>query len=137
MTPTLNKQPFEADLGLRLVARAVGDLLDLQQGEQLAQLRPADTNAATLYQTPEGKSALVRTIFVCNTTGGGVTFRLFFDKNGTTFDQTTALYYDTAIAANTTLVIDAVLEMSGQQGALGFRTSSADALTATVIGKEF
>jgi len=105
-------------------------------GKQLGQLRPADTNAASLYSPPASTAARLTQLFVCNQTAGGETFRVFCDDDGTTYDQTTALYYDVAIAANVTSKIDLALYMNDASGNLAIRSSTASALTFTMFGIE-
>ncbi len=103
----------------------------------LAQLRPADTNAASLYSPPANRVAQLTKLVICNQTGSPVTFRLFLDDNGTTYDQTTALFYDQSISANLTWTED--LEgwgMADSTGNLAVRSSTNDALTFTLFGKE-
>ncbi len=75
-------------------------------------------------------------MMICNTTAGGETFRVFLDDNGTTYDQTTALFYDETIAANTTRQLDLAVYMNDPDGNLAVRTSANSALTFTVFGIE-
>jgi|TARA_R110000824_G_scaffold14736_1_gene62532 hypothetical protein len=111
-------------------------MLNLAYGAQLAQVRPANTNAATVYTS--GRSVEITKIILCETSGSSCTFRIFHDNDGTTYDQTTALYYDVALAANTTLVISTEVLGAGlsvyKTGAIGFRTSVANTPTITIYG---
>ena len=103
----------------------------------LAQLRPADTNAASLYSPPANRSVELTKLLICNQTGSSVTFRLFLDDNGTTYDQTTALFYDQSISANLTWTEDLKgWGMVDSSGNLAVRSSTNDALTFTLFGKE-
>ena len=103
----------------------------------LGQLRPADLNAATLYTKPSDKIAICKSIFVCNTTANPRVFRVFVDNTGSgTYDQTTALFYDVAIAANTTTQITAFIALSTTGGRIGVRTDAANELTFTAFGAE-
>ncbi len=102
--------------------------------EQLGQLRPADTNPASLYSPAASTEVMILSILVCNTTGSAATFRLFIDDDGTTYDQTTALYYDVSVAANTTLQIDLKLTMDDSSGNLAVQTGTNNALTFTAFG---
>lgn len=105
-------------------------------GLQLGQSRPGNTTAASLYSPADGVQTKIVSITVCNTTASGAAFRLFHDEDGTTYDQTTALWYDAAIAANTTVELEIVIFMVGPDGNLAIRTDTADALTFTVYGEE-
>lgn len=112
------------------------DGYSLAFGSQLAQSRLGDTTAAAIYTAP--RNAELTKIFVCNTTGSAATFRLFHDNDGTTYDQTTALYYDYSVAANTTLIVSSDMMGGGISifagGKIAFREGTADALTITLYG---
>ena len=108
----------------------------LAPGSLLAQSAPADTNAVALF------TASLRTeitnLLICNTTGSGATARVFLDEGGTTYAASNALYYDVAIAANTTMSVAATSLYGGINLAagdsLGIRTSTGDALTFSLFG---
>ena len=100
----------------------------------LAQSRPSDTNAVSAYAPPASTITQITKILVCNTTGNTPTFRIFLDNDGTTYDETTALYFDTAMSANGTTTIEGNWWMNG--GNLAVRTSAANELTFTVFGAE-
>lgn len=103
----------------------------------LGQLRPADTNAASIYSPPKQAIGIVRQILVCETAGGAATYRIFLDEDGTTYDESTALFWDNAIAANTTELITALgWALKNSAGNLAVRSSVANALTFTVFGVE-
>lgn len=102
----------------------------------LGQLRPANTTAASLYSPATNVTALVEFIMICNTTAGGLTYRLFIDNDGTTYDETTALAFDKAIAANANELVELQLPMIDDAGNIGVRTSSNNGLTFTAWGYE-
>ena len=104
--------------------------------KQLAQSRPAGTTAASVYSPGASTTAVIKTIFVANTSGAGAKFRLFLDDNGTTYDETTALFWDTPVDADATVQIDTTIAMNDASGNLAFRTDTGNALTITVIGAE-
>lgn len=106
------------------------------QEKQLGQSRPANTTAVSIYSPGANTTAIITHIFVCNTTGNTPTFRIFSDDDGTTYDQTTALYYDTALAANETKRIPCFIAMNDSNGNLAVRTSAANEITFTVYGTE-
>lgn len=103
--------------------------------KQLGQLRPGDTDPASLVSPAENSTVTVRQIFVANTTGSAATFRIFVDDDGSTYDQGTALYYDVGIAANATERIDCFIHMDNADGNLGVRSNTANALTFTAFGQ--
>ena len=106
------------------------------QEKLLGQLRPADTSNASLYSPGSGVTAIIKAIFICNTSGAVATARLFLDDDGTTYDETTAFFWDVEIAADTTLEIDSFISMNNANGNLAVRTDTADALTFTAFGAE-
>jgi len=62
--------------------------------------------------------------------------RIFLDDDGTTYDESTALYWDIDIATKTTLSIDTFWAMNNSSGNLAYRTSVDNALTITIFGAE-
>lgn len=106
------------------------------QEQQLGQLRPANTTAASLYSPAASTTTIVYTVAVCNTSGASAKYRIFHDDNGTTYDETTALFWDIAIAADTTDVVEIKISMDDSTGNLAVRTDTASALTFTAYGVE-
>lgn len=114
------------------------------EGSQLAQVQPSGTAAVLGYSNPavasggRGLNAEVTLIVVCNTTASPVNFSIFHDKDGTTYDQSTALYYAKALAANDTLLIPFHAPNAGlavrSGGNIGVQSSVANALTFTLYG---
>ena len=109
--------------------------MDLQE-KQLGQLRPADTTAASLYSPAALVTAIIKNLVVCNTTAVTATFRIFVDDDGTTYDETTALFFDAEILGNTTVSFTAFAAMNDSNGNFAVRTDTANALTFTLFGAE-
>jgi len=67
---------------------------------ELGQATPSSTTAASIY-TPVNPqiTSLVRTIVICNTTNKSAKYSVFFDKNGTIYNESTALFFEQAISA--------------------------------------
>lgn len=103
---------------------------------QIAQVRPANTTAATAF-TATIKTE-VTSIIVSNTSGATAKCRIFHDDDGSTYDETTSLYWDVTVNADSTFEISAGVDGAGftigENGTLGVRTSVASALTFTVYG---
>lgn len=106
------------------------------QEKQFGQLRPANTTAVSIYSPGANITGIVKNIVIANTTATAETFRIFLDDNGATYDQTTSLFYDVAIDANSTIQLDVFYPMNDSTGNLAIRTSTASALTFTVFGSE-
>lgn len=104
-------------------------------GSQLAQAR-ASASAATLF------SASMRTeitrIFVTNTTTSSATFRLYHDDDGSTYDESTALFWDATVEGKSTVEIVSDTDNGGivlaGSGNLGMYGGTDLALTFTVYG---
>ncbi len=106
------------------------------QEKQLGQLRPANTTAASLYSPGASTTAIIKTIVVCNQTASSAKFRIFLDDDGTTYDESTALFFDIVIGANSTDQIDTYYAMNNANGNLAVRTDTNSALTFTCFGVE-
>jgi hypothetical protein len=112
--------------------------IDLTQFEPqvLGQVRPANTSNTVLHN-PDNISIL-RGLFVCNTSGASVTYRIFLDNDGTTYDRTTALFWDTLLDPDTTVLIETIdgLILNNSSANIAVRTSVADAITFTLYGEK-
>ncbi|MCP4900122.1 MAG: hypothetical protein GY906_24390 [bacterium] len=107
-------------------------------GKQLGQARPANTTAVSIYNPGPNVITELTAIFICDTAGGTPKYRIFLDDDGTTYDETTALYYDVQIQENTeTVLIDLTgVWMADSDGNLAVRTDAANEITFTLFGKE-
>lgn len=72
----------------------------------LAQINPAATTATTLYTVSTGVDTEVTRLYVCNQAGGAGTFRVAVVRANETLGAKSYLYYDTAIAANATTILE-------------------------------
>lgn len=117
----------------------MADLATLQNVRQLAQVRPPNTNAMSVLSAGIKRKVVVTSVVLCNTTTAAATFSIFLDKDGTTYDQTTALFYGITLAANTTEMIEfrAGLPMDPQTaGNLAIQIGTSSAITFTFNGLE-
>ena len=90
--------------------------------------------AESIYSPGSGETGVIRTIVVCNTTMSADSFSIFLDNDGTTYDESTALYFDEGIAANETIVISVYLPMNNSSGNLAVECATTNAVTFTVAG---
>ena len=104
--------------------------------KQLGQSRPANTTAATLYSPGSGVTAVIKSLIVCNVSASLAKFRVFQDDDGTTYDESTALFWDADIKAGESMVLDNFAPMNNSSGGFGVRTSIANAITFTLSGAE-
>lgn len=105
------------------------------QGHKVFANRPSGTAAVSAFTA--SMPTEITAIYVCNTTGSAVDFSIYHD-DGSTFDQTTALFYATELAANETRLISVsadnagILMRVGDQ--IGVQSSVANALNFTAYG---
>ena len=116
------------------------DLTVLAQ-KQLAQLRPPNTAAMTAVSKPAKSTLLIKSIFVANTTNAVANVSIFLDQNGTTYNQTTALLYNVAVSAYSTVVLDynhggVPIGADKTAGSLGVQIDVANAITFSIFGQE-
>jgi hypothetical protein len=109
----------------------------LAPGSQLAQVQPANTTDVIVFTAT--LRTVITSIYVCNSsTATPATFRIYHDDDGTTMSTATALYYNAAAAAQTTVQIKAGEEVDGitvaAGGTIGFGVSLASAITITIYG---
>jgi hypothetical protein len=97
--------------------------------------RPTDTNNLTIYTIPAVTTGIIKSIRVCNTTATAATCRVFLTPTGGAADQTTAIYYDFNIPANSTLSDDG-FHILAAAGTVQVRSGTASALTFTCSGAE-
>ena len=102
--------------------------------KQLGQLRPANMTAASLVANAFNSHLKVDSIWVCNQTGSGVTYRIFHDDDGTTYDETTSLMFDVTLPAKTTHIIEVKIASDDPACNIGVRTNTNNAITFTAYG---
>lgn len=106
-------------------------------GRQLGQLRPADTNNAVLVASALSTTTRVDLVVICNTSGAEAKYRVFHDDDGTTYDQSTALFYDVALAADETHELPDTFWMHARTaGNFAVRSDTNSAITFTAYGAE-
>ena len=112
-------------------------MTDFAAGEQLAQVRPANTDVAVAY-TAEITTEITLVV-VCNTTTNPADFSVFHDDAGNNqFAKNTALYYTERVPAGSTKFIQSSTLGAGitvkRGGQIGVQSSVANALTFTLYG---
>lgn len=102
----------------------------------LAQARPAGTGAVTAYTKPANALVTIVGIIIANTTGSAATYSIYVDSDGSTYDQTTAILYDTNLNANQSDFLEMPITLDAAGGTLGIKTGTGNALTFTIIGQK-
>ncbi len=101
----------------------------------LGQATPGTANAAVvIYTAATGTQVVVSSIIVANTTGLEATFRAFA-TTGTTYDPSTALFYNVKVAPGSSAVLTLGATL-GPGSRLAVASNTAGALTFTVFGQE-
>lgn len=100
---------------------------------QLAQQRNATTTATSILANTSGRWA-IKTIKVCNTSDDAATFTMYHDETGTTYDESTALYWEVPIASKETVLFDTYMCTGSQSSNVAYKTSVASALTVSLYG---
>ena len=106
------------------------------RGKCLAQARPTVNTAISLYSPGSGVTTEIQTIIVVNQSDSSVDFSIFHDDDGTTYSEVTALFWEQALAADTTREINLTLWMNNSAGNLATTSATASAFTFTVYGIE-
>ena len=106
------------------------------QEKQLGQTKPAGTSPVSIYSPGAGVTAIIRNITVTNLTGLAVEFSIYHDDDGTTYDETTALFFTVRVEKNQTVQLTAYVAMNNPAGNLAVQSSTASALNFTVYGAE-
>lgn len=106
------------------------------QEKQLGQSCPTDSTAVSIYSPGASTTAIISTIHICNTSNENKKYSIFLDDDGTTYDETTALYYEVDIEKKSTHQIQTHLGMNNSSGNLTVQANSGNSLTFTVHGVE-
>lgn len=101
----------------------------------LGQSAPANTSNADLYTVGSGKSAVISTLHVCNTTSSAVTMRIFCRIAGATAAASNAIAYDLSIPANSIYGFTEGMTLAATD-VLTIQSGTANALTFTLWGSE-
>lgn len=104
--------------------------------KQLGQSRPASATATSIYSPASGINAVLKTLVVCNNTSSSAKYRVYHDDNGTTYDQSTALFYDVTLSPNSTDVIPLSGGMADSNGNFAIESDTTNAITFTLYGSE-
>ena len=102
----------------------------------LAQQHLGNTNSKKLYQTPRNTDTEIRSIHICNVTSSAVTYRVFVNPNGTTYNTGNAIFYDVSLGANETELIEYGENnfTIGRNATIGARCDTANSITITISG---
>jgi hypothetical protein len=98
----------------------------------LAQYRVPNTIPVSIYQSGTGETVQLF-IKIANVSSAAATVRIFHSNAGSTYDETTAIAWDVKIQPGDFLEVDHIF-VDNPSGNIAYRSSVANALTATVYG---
>jgi hypothetical protein len=101
----------------------------------LGQSAPTGTSNTDMITVGAGKSQIISTLVIANTTATAATARVFARIGGAAAAASNAIVYDTSIAGNTTVSLTIGVTLAATD-VLTVRTGTANALTFTAFGSE-
>lgn len=101
----------------------------------LGQAAPANTSNADLITVGTGKSQIISTLVIANTTATDATCRVFARIGGAAAAASNAIIYDLTIAGNGLQAFTLGISITATD-VLTIRTGTANALTFTAFGTE-
>lgn len=101
----------------------------------LGQAAPAGTTNSDLYTVGAGKSAVISTLAIANTTGTAASARVFVRVAGAAAATSNAIVYDANVAANSTIGLTLGITLAATD-VLTVQTGTANALTFQAFGQE-
>lgn len=104
--------------------------LEKRLAQSIASITPAQ-----VYIVPAATRTIIKAISVCNTTAVDKTFSIFMDNAGATYDETTAIFFNTVLRAKETKLIDSFFILDTAGATIGAQASDTD-VTFTFNGGE-
>lgn len=101
----------------------------------LGQSAPANTSNADLITVGSGKSQVISTLVIANTTTSAATYRVFARIAGAAAATSNALVYDATVLGSTTVTLTLGVTLAATD-VLTIQTGTANALTFTAFGSE-
>jgi len=106
---------------------------------QLAQTRPSGTSAESIFTSggiqTHDRPYKLHSVIICNVSGSTLNMSLFHDVDGSTYDESTALFFEYPMTAGQTLIMSEPLTDYQIAGNLGGQSSVANGITFTVYGE--
>ena len=101
----------------------------------LGQQAPASTSNVDVYTVGAGKSAIVSSLIIANTTASSATARVFLRIGGAAAATSNALAYDVTVSANSHAAFTEGWTMAATD-VLTVQSGTSNALTFTLTGSE-
>jgi len=103
------------------------------QENLLFQHRTSSVNDEFVWQCPEYKTIIIKSIVIANVTDAAITYRLFMNPSGVSVGIANSLGYDIAILANSTQLWRGFGGITNPTS-VGVRSSVANAIVITGYG---
>lgn len=97
--------------------------------------RTAATVNAPLYECPQGRSATVESLVICNTSASAVAVRVFHTTPTETAAVGTAIFYDLSCAANSSTLVEFPLYLNAGERIVIY-AATGSVVTVTAYGRE-
>ena len=100
---------------------------------QLGQLRPSDTDAASVFTASEARAYRNTLLNIANVGTGAINVSVFHDRDGVVWDETTAIVFTHTLVKGGTLQITGMEDFLAT-GSIGVQTDTANDATFTFYG---
>ena len=101
----------------------------------LGQVKPADTNLATLYTVPAATSTVISTLIVANLSAAEKTYRIAVRPAGASIEDKHYIAYDVKVGGNDSTTLTLGLSLAATD-VVSVRSSDATALVFNIFGCE-
>jgi len=109
---------------------------DISGEERLfGQLKPSAATPTSIYSPNPNLSGIISTISICNTGTGAAKIEIYVHDTGTTYDNTTMVYNDPALAAGSSTILTVYMPINNVLGNMAVESDTGD-VNFTVWGVE-
>lgn len=106
----------------------------MEKNKLPVQFQPGDSNPHIIYHHPsDTEVAIIDQIYIDNTSGGNVTFRIFYSVEGGGLSTSNAIIYDSSISANEVYRIENAGIVFAQRGSTLAVRSNSTSVTFTIF----
>ena len=112
----------------------IPDREGLSEPKQLAQ-EELTNSATSIYSPGTDEEVEITAIYISNRDGKDRWFNMWHDEDGTTYDDTTALFVEVDIPGDSTLVIEDPIYLNNAAGNLAMEAEANNDMTVTIYGK--
>jgi len=100
----------------------------------LNRLRPSGTSAVSMFSPLKGEQVILRKLYISNVGGNKAKYSVFITDDSSTYDETTAIFFEIEIEKETTVVILLDIPLRDSDGDIGVQTDTGDELNFTLTG---